>query len=273
MRLIDDFIQHLRDKGQSENTIRAYVIAIEQFGPQELTGTTWQNIQEWIRTFSPESAPQKLAALAVFLKWAVKEGLAKTNPTDMVELPRKHKHVHTWLESYEIMQVRKGLENDPSWEGARDRAIFEVMLCTGIRNEALRSLRLKDVNMKGEWLKSTSKGRKEKIQPLNRRALDALSAWLFRRGQHEDDHLFLRKGGTWLSNTTDLYRIIVDRTSFLEKKITPHTLRHTHGQQLYDLTGDIETVRDSLDHSSIRTTQIYAKAQGERVRKAREMLG
>lgn len=275
MKFLNDYQRYLKeDKRHSPQTIRSYMVTACQFGhglnEKDIKEASTEDVETFIRRFNPSTAQTKLAGLHEFFVWLVKQKIVPFNPVDQVQRPKVPERVHVWLEPSELNEVRDNI--DDSWTGIRDCAIIELMYATGLRNEPVRNILVDDLDLEDKTIRVISKGNRESIEPLNHNAVFALKKWLDIRNGNLDPHLFLRKSGKWLKHGEELRRIIRKRAGFLDKKVSPHTFRHTHIQHIYDQTGDLEQARKSARHKNINTTQRYAQARDLQVKNARDLL-
>ena len=273
------FLKYLQTKAYSPNTVRGYGITLSQFedflknNELSVKNVCFEDIERFIANFKPRTAQQKFSALTKFFKWLKRQNLILRNPMDEVEYPvSQQKYLPTWLESYELNQIRNEIQADQSWEGIRDRAIIELLFNTGIRNSELRNLILDDLYMRMQTVKFIAKGGRERILPLNQDAIHYLRIWLSVRGPQEDRHLFLKKNGMWFKHISELNRIIHMRTKHLRKNVSSHQFRHSLAMRLQADNVSPITIQNVLGHKSLATVGIYARAQSAQVRKALDGL-
>ena len=154
----------------------------------------------------------------------------------------------------------------------RDRALLETMYACGLRASEAIGLELSELDLEGGILRARGKGSKERIVPVGGKAIDALHAYLERGrpklvGVRLERRVFLNLRGGGLSRQ-GLYKIVRRhaRAAGLEKRMSPHTLRHTFATHL--LTGgcDLRSLQEMLGHADIGTTQIYTHLTTERLR-------
>ena len=144
---------------------------------------------------------------------------------------------------------------------ARDRAMFELFYSSGLRLSELVGLDLNDVNLQSGEAQVTGKGRKTRIVPVGKAALDAISAWLPLRQPLARDHtaaLFISQRGSRLSPRSVQLRL--DRWALqagLGQHVHPHMLRHAFATHVLQSSGDLRAVQEMLGHASISTTQVY----------------
>lgn len=155
-----------------------------------------------------------------------------------------------------------------TWTGRRDHTLLLVTVHTGLRNSELTGLTIQDVHLgAGAYLRCHGKGRKDRCTPLTKAGTTALRAWLRERGGQPTDPLFPTRRGIRLSR--DAIEHLVTKhaktaaavcPSLAEKKITPHTLRHSTAMALLHGGVDITVIALWLGHESTQATQIYLHA-------------
>jgi site-specific recombinase XerD len=156
-----------------------------------------------------------------------------------------------------------------SWIGRRDRALLAMTLQTGLRASEVIRLRREDVVFgTGAHVCCLGKGRKQRSVPLRRDTARVLELWLKERGGGgDDDVLFPSIRGDRLSR--DALAYLVRRhtlsaaalcPSLVNKRVTPHTLRHSTAMQLLQHGVDQSVIALWLGHESVETTQIYLHA-------------
>ncbi|MDP1644399.1 MAG: tyrosine recombinase XerC [Thiobacillus sp.] len=144
---------------------------------------------------------------------------------------------------------------------ARDRAMFELFYSSGLRLAELTGLDLNDVNLQSGEAQVTGKGRKTRIVPVGRQALDAVKAWLPQRQPLARDitaALFISQRGTRLTPRSVQLRL--NRWALqagLGQHVHPHMLRHAFATHVLQSSGDLRAVQEMLGHASISTTQVY----------------
>jgi len=156
----------------------------------------------------------------------------------------------------------------------RDRALLELMYACGLRSSEAIGLTLPDVDLDEAVLSARGKGDKERIVPIGRQALAALQAYCVRgrphlAGDRGDRHMFLGLHGGALTRQ-GLYKIIQGhaRTAGLERKMSPHTLRHTFATHLLAGGCDLRSLQEMLGHADLATTQVYTHLSAERLKDA-----
>ena len=157
------------------------------------------------------------------------------------------------------------------WVGRRDYCLLLVALQTGMRSSEIIALRRGDIRLgDGAHVRCHGKGRKERSIPLRRDSVAALGAWLKERGGESYDTVFPNQRGRPLSHGSFDYllarNLAVARAacaSLEDKRVTPHTLRHSAAMELLHNGVDRATIALWLGHESVETTYIYLHADLE----------
>jgi len=208
------------------------------------------------------SISRNLVAVKMLYRFLLIEGFIKEDITGLIEFPRMSKKLPHILSLREI-NLLLDKANFKSNLGLRDQAILELLYATGLRVSELIYLKIDDINMENRMLKCLGKGSKERIIPFGSKAYQSLRLYLDKVRQKlvknpNEDILFLNSRGERLSRQGIFYLVkkYVRKTG-IEKKITPHTLRHTLATHLLENGADLRSVQEMLGHSDISTTQIY----------------
>jgi integrase/recombinase XerD len=156
--------------------------------------------------------------------------------------------------------------------GIRDKAILELLYATGIRVSELTTLTLNRVNRQMGFLVTVGKGRKERIVPVGQSALEWLARYIDQirpafLKRKTSNVLFLNRSGEGFSRQ-GLWKLIKKyaRMSGLERKVHPHTFRHSFATHLLEGGADLRSVQVMLGHTDISTTQIYTHVTRDRLK-------
>lgn len=208
------------------------------------------------------SISRNLVAVKMFYRFLLMEGLIKEDITSLIEFPRVSKRLPHVLSSRE-MNLLLDEANFKGKLGLRDQAVLELFYATGLRVSELIYLKINDVNMENCMLKCLGKGSKERIIPFGNKAYHSLNIYLDRARPKlvknpDENTLFLNNRGGRLSRQGVFYLVkLYAKKAKIEKKVTPHTLRHTLATHLLENGADLRSVQEMLGHSDISTTQIY----------------
>ncbi len=208
---------------------------------------------------------RKLASLRAFFRYLMRERRIKVNPAELVETPTPEKHLPRLLSVDEILAVLKMPGND-GFIAVRDRAIMELFYSAGIRVSELVGLNGEDIYFSQGLIKVRGKGRKERIVPIGRPAVEALQDYIKKRSElikktgikDIDGPLFLNVRGDRL--TVRSAARTVDQAvvrSGINRKISPHAIRHSFATHMMDAGADLRAIQELLGHKSLSTTQKY----------------
>ncbi|MGN6546826.1 MAG: tyrosine recombinase XerC [Aureliella sp.] len=213
--------------------------------------------------YARSSISRKLASLRSFYRFAQRRDLADTNPAKPLRNPRATRKLPHFLTSQEILTLLDAPSKGDTL-GLRDVAILETMYSAGLRVSEVVGLNQGDLEFEEGVARIRGKGRKERLSPLGRYAVDALQSYLPKRvlGKREpqgrEAPVFVNRFGSRLT-TRSVARMLEKylKLTGLDLRTTPHTLRHSFATHLLDRGADIRSVQELLDHKSLVTTQIY----------------
>jgi integrase/recombinase XerC len=204
---------------------------------------------------------RKVTALKTFFKYLLREGMVKNSPAEMIRSPQVEKYIPAFLSVDEMMALLK-TEGTADAAAFRDRAILELFYSSGIRLSELVGLNVGDIDFSQGLMKVRGKGRKERIVPVGDPAIGALREYIDSRrevpGTYRDGPVFVNKKGARISTRT-VARILNKMVimSGLNKKVSPHVLRHTFATHMMEAGADLRAIQEFLGHESLSTTQKY----------------
>jgi integrase/recombinase XerC len=220
--------------------------------------------------YAKASIARHLAALRGFFRFGQREGWAKTNPAKPLRSPRQARNLPHFLSAEEIGRLLEAPNaEDPM--GLRDRAILETMYSAGLRVSEAVGLNDGDLDLTAGVLRVRGKGRRERMAPIGTYAVNALKHWLRARKIEADASapVFVNRFGRRLT-TRSVARMLEKylKLTGLDRRTSPHSLRHSFATHLLDRGADIRSVQELLGHKSLTTTQIYTHVGPEALRKA-----
>ncbi len=284
---IEAFLLRLQaTRGASAHTLRAYTAdlqelsayleqldtSLERVTPRTLRGFLAQ-LDE--RGLARSSLQRKLSAVRTFFRHLVLEGKLENHPATGLRTPRRERNLPGTLETGEVEALLEAPDvSTPA--GRRDRALLECMYSAGTRAAETVGMDRGDIDLRRGLARVRGKGRKERLAPLGRQAVEALESYLGDADRPAaqktaKNAVFLNQRGGRLS-TRSLGRI-VDQACLragLTRSATPHTLRHSFASHLLDRGADLKAVQELLGHAHLVTTQIYTHVSVERLRKIYE---
>ena len=270
------------EKHSSENTRSSYLRDVRQFleylaesdgpAPEEVTRDV---VKKYVMRLygqgkSPATVTRAVASLKSFYTYLVREQIVKDNPARDVTAAKTERKLPQILTNQEVELF---LEQPSAVEpkGIRDRAMLELLYATGIRVSELIELDVADLDLDAETLHCANPKRERTI-PLYSAAVRALSIYLNRvRPQMVEDPaekaLFVNMNGARMSRQ-GFWKIIkhYQENAGIEKKITPHTLRHSFAAHLLENGADLRSIQEMLGHADISSTQIYTQVVGNKLR-------
>jgi integrase/recombinase XerD len=219
------------------------------------------------------SIRRALSALRTYFAFLLAEGLITADPTEQVESPTIWRRLPDVLSREEAARLLDAPDAGDRlyW---RDKALLEVAYASGVRVSELTSLKARDVDLEEGFATVYGKGSKERLVPVGRPAVNAIRVYLrelrpaLERGAGKGSGaLFLNASGAPLSRmgVWKILRKHVHRAG-IERRVTPHTLRHSFATHLLEGGADLASVQEMLGHADISTTQIYTHVDRDYLR-------
>ncbi|HXG97556.1 MAG TPA: site-specific tyrosine recombinase XerD [Gemmatimonadales bacterium] len=271
------------EAGNSGHTVASYLRDITRLSeyatshgaktPEQLSAPQLREFIYFLKDvgLAPATIRRQISAIRTYYKFLVGEGITVRDPSERIESPKRWRTLPAVLT---VAEVRKLLDapntNEPL--AMRDVALLEFAYATGVRVSELVSVKLQDILFGEGVARVFGKGAKERIVPVGRRALGAVSSYAreirpsLDRGKARG-FLFLNARGTALSRV-GAWGIIKThaRRAGLTKRVTPHTLRHTFATHLLEGGADLRAVQEMLGHADLSTTQLYTHVDREYLR-------
>jgi integrase/recombinase XerD len=285
--LVLDFLSYLElERGLSRNTLNAYRTDLLQYGQflaaRDADALTVRpaDVADFLAELatgngrpacSAATIHRKAACLRSFYKHLRRDELIADDPTAVLSAPRRAKKLPQVLNYSEVQKLLAAPRGDEPTV-LRDRALLEVMYACGLRASETIGLELGDIDLRQGFLRARGKGSKERLVPLGRKAIAAISVYLRGGrpklvGDRHESKLFLNFRGGTLSRQ-GLYKIVQRhaRAAGLGGQMSPHTLRHSFATHLLAGGCDLRAVQEMLGHADISTTQIYTHLSGEQLK-------
>jgi integrase/recombinase XerC len=296
--LINEFDTYLAvERNASVHTRKAYLMDLGQFegflkrsgmglkgGEVDVTAIDGAAVKAFAASLymacRKGSIARKLSSVRSFFRFLTRKGIIETNPAELIYSPKVEKYLPTVLTVEEAKGLveaprdgskfgkKRGGKGRPITAALRDWAVLELLYSSGIRVSELVGLRLGDLDLDAGTIRVLGKGRKERVALVGSHAKGALKLYLSEKkgGAGKRAHLFTGKGGGPISQRT-VQRIVKIYTlkSGIDKRPTPHTLRHTFATHLLDAGVDLRVIQEMLGHANLSTTQRYTKVSTERL--------
>lgn len=281
---VNGFLDYLKEfKGASDNTIQSYRRDITQalgyiqmsYGVDDCNEVTSAHLGAYIRELENKgravsTISRNMASLRSFFQFLLRRGQITKDPAELLVTPKIEKKAPMVLSFEEIeLLLSQPIEVDD--KGIRDKAMLELLYASGIRVTELLELQEEDINITMGYIRCAC-SKKERIIPIGQAAQLALFKYMngsrnnmIRR--EDEETLFVSCLGESMSRQ-GFWKIIkaYARKAGINKKITPHMLRHSFASHLVENGADLRSVQEMLGHSNISTTQIYAKMNNYKLR-------
>lgn len=280
MKYLSDYLEYLKyQKNYSDETIHSYSIDIEEFLDYinseciNICEVGYDVVKAWLINLDEKknkstTVSRKISSLRGFYKYLINNKVIDSNPFSLVSLPKKERHLPRFFyyneleEMFQVPKLNTAL-------GQRDRLLLEMLYATGVRVSELVNIKVSDIN--GEEIKVLGKGNKERIVEFGDYAESILELYL-KEGYKslnvkKSEYLFLNNRGGKLTTRGVRYILdnIINKTT-IDKKISPHMLRHTFATHLLNEGCDLLTVQELLGHESLTATSIYTHITNDRLK-------
>jgi len=271
-----DYSHYLKiERGLSYHTIQNYIRDVKKlvyFLDEEKIssspiGINEELIQKFIYTIAKEISPRSqariISGLRSFFDYLIFENYRESNPTDLIETPKIGVKLPDTLSEQEINSLISAIDLSKA-EGERNRAMLETMYSCGLRVSELIDLKISDLFFDEGFIKIVGKGNKERFVPIHSSAQNYIMLYMNEIRSHLSikkgfqDTLFLNRRGKSLSR--QMIFMILKALAIkinLNKKISPHTFRHSFATHLLKNGADLRAIQQMLGHESITTTEVY----------------
>ncbi|MEJ5360225.1 MAG: site-specific tyrosine recombinase XerD [Desulfobacterales bacterium] len=282
--LIDRYLEHLLvEKGLSPATLSAYGSDLRRYadflaagGVSTVSGEDTARLLQYLihlraEGLSARSRARHLVSLRAFYRFLLREGVLAADPTARLDSPHTPLRLPDTLSRAEVERLLNAPGNRRAAD-LRDGAMIELLYAAGLRVSELVSLRLQDIDLEAGFVRVLGKGSKERLVPIGTPAREKIRLYLEQaRGRllkgRVSPFLFVARAGRPLSRQGFWKRLqAYARAAGIERRTTPHSLRHSFATHLLEGGADLRTVQILLGHADIATTQIYTHVSRERLK-------
>ena len=259
-----------------EQDLRLFLDYLAPFFAEELTlaGIDARTVREFLaflrnrKNYTPSALNRKIASLKGYFKFLEAEGHLASSPMQRISSAKEGRLLPKVMSEQEVeVLLENPAEEKLSPElAARDQAILELFYSSGVRLSELVGVNLQDIDWAKLHLRVTGKGNKQRFVFLTEHAAQSIRDYLKIRS-HKSEALFLNRFGERIS--TRAVQILFRKrmgTAQLQRKASPHTLRHSFATHLLEGGSDLVTIKELLGHESLATTQIYTNISRRRMR-------
>lgn len=271
------------EKGLSRNTVESYNFDLRKFRDflkledRELSSFSRADIIDFIERlreedYSASSVCRFVSSVRGLCKYLLIENIIKDDPSETLQTPRRWERLPKSLSKSEVksfLESSSSLEpSDPT--AIRDFVMFELLYSSGLRVSELVSLKLEDINFEAGFLRVLGKGSKERVVPVNLRAIERIKSYMVRQRMEilkhrRSPYLFVTNRARPMTRQR-FWQTIKKTGRKLGIEISPHTMRHSFATHLLEGGADLRSLQKMLGHSDISTTQIYTKVTTERLK-------
>ena len=271
------------EAGHSANTVEAYLRDLRRMGefavsrgvrdPGRVGRPLLRDFVYLLKDLGLSAATirREVSAIRTYYGFLVGEGRVAEDPSDRLETPRRGRALPDTLSVREVeaLLAAPGIDDPLGW---RDRALLELGYGAGLRVSELCGLVLTDLLLPESLVRVLGKGGKQRLVPIGRNTIGAVSVYLHSlrptldRGKSGGRVLLNARGeplsrvGAW-----NIVKRATERAG-IEKRVTPHTLRHSFATHLLEGGADLRAVQEMLGHADLSTTQIYTHVDREYLR-------
>ena len=282
---VEDYIHFIRVERQlSANTLASYRRDLESYAQHLQDVQQLKDYNEVHREHillhlenlraegkTARTVARHISSIRSFHQFLLREKVTTTDPTVHLEMPQVEQKLPKVL-SIEEIDTLIAAPDRSNPQGIRDIAMLELLYASGMRISELTELNVEDIHLTMGFVRVFGKGRKERIVPLGRGALNAMSHYLERaryelQGKYpKTDALFISHRGKRLTRQ-GCWKIIKTHAekARINKELTPHVLRHSFATHLIENGADLRAVQEMLGHADIATTQIYTHVSKTRL--------
>ena len=282
-KLVNEYLDYLKyEKNYSSYTIINYNNDIEEYflylerESINFLDVEYSDLRFYLMYLKDEkqdnnsSIDRKLSALRGFYKFLANNKYIKSNPFKLLSGLKKSKKLPRYFEYNELEELFNVCDLETPI-GQRDRLLLEMLYATGVRVGELVNIKVSDIDLGTRNILILGKGNKERFVIYGEYCEEILKLYLndgrVLLNKKNSDYLFLNKTGGNLGERGVRYILdnLIEKTS-INKKISPHMIRHSFATHLLNEGCDLLTVQKLLGHESIKATQIYTHVTTDRLK-------
>lgn len=272
-KAIEAYSFYLRlEQGLSDNTIESYQFDVNRLAryceslkrkntPISLQVDTLRDfVFQLSKEVQPPTQSRIVSGIKGFFVFLQLEGYRNDNPTQLLELPKIRKTFPDTLSTQEVDALIAGIDSK-SKHAFRNRCMLELLYSCGLRVSELTQLNKSDLFFEKGLIRIHGKGDKLRWVPVAESTSKLIDEHRLKEQKAikvYEDRLFLNNRGKEL--TRNMVFTIVKNAALradINKKISPHTLRHSFATHLVENGADIQLVQHMMGHASITTTERY----------------
>jgi len=279
--LLDLFLTYLSvEKGLSRNTVNAYATDLKKYllfvkeQGREVEKAGKSDILNFLELLrgngqSISTVCRYISSIKALYKFLLLEKRIQDDPTENLQTPRKWERVPKALSVSDVKDLLRATFSAKT--ALRDSSMLELLYSSGLRVSELVSIKLGDIHFDAGFIRVLGKGSKERIVPVNQRALEKIRDYSEKERpeilkKKQSPYLFVTRNGSSMTRQRFWQTLkAIGKQSGVE--LSPHTIRHCFATHLLEGGADLRSLQKMLGHSDISTTQIYTKVTTDRIKK------
>ena len=262
------------EKGLAENSVKAYtddVLKLKDFSeaekiiPEKITHKFLQRFihELYEMGLSARSQARIISGIKQFFNFLIIDNEIKTDPSELLELPRIGRKLPEVLGIEEIDLIIETI-NLSTNEGHRNKAIIETLYSCGLRVSELVNLRFEELFFNEGFIRVIGKGNKQRLVPVSASVEKEIGIYVdnFRSNQDvksgNESFVFLNRRGSKLTRVMifTIVKRLIEKTG-IRKNVSPHTFRHSFATHMLEGGANLRAIQEMLGHESITTTEVY----------------
>ena len=283
--MIDGFLNYLRyERNYSELTVEGYGKDLEDFQAYFKSldeGLEWGSVDAdvvrgWMEHMMDKgnaatSVNRRLSAVRTFYKYAMRTGLAKSDPAHAVKGPKKNHPLPKFVREKEMDMALESETGGEQYKNVRARTLLLMFYTTGMRLSELIALDDANVDMEAGELRVTGKRDKQRIIPFGQELRETLQQYMECRDAgvaRQCEAFFVTTKGERMNRNQVRYEVeksLKGWTTIPQR--TPHVLRHSFATAMLNHGAGLESVKKLLGHESLTTTEVYTHATFEQLKR------
>ncbi len=283
--LLREYHGYLRlERNYSPNTVEAYEMDLEKLRAYakehglDYVHMDFETLEAFVfeqfKTIQSEATQARvLAGIHSWYKFLLYKDYIEQDPSELLESPKKSKHLPTVLSIEEINAMIAAIDLSSN-EGHRNRAIIEMLYGSGLRVSELVNLQLSKIYLDQHYMLIEGKGSKQRLVPISPVAEEWFGYWLQERSTwplkpEARDIAFVNRYGRPMTRAM-IFTIIrrLCEAAGITKTVSPHTLRHSFATHLLQNGADLRVIQQLLGHEDLATTEIYTHLDVQDLRQA-----
>ena len=263
--ILNKLRNELKIRGLSQLTARNYCFFVEKFlkkTNKNIADLNEDDVKSYLAELFDTKSKNTIMLANASLKFFYTQILGKESFN--IKTPKKENKLPEVLSKEEVKKIIGSADN------IKSRLIISLLYSSGLRVSELVNLKVEDLNLdeKTGWVRK-GKGSKDRLFTLSSNLSEELKEYL--SGKEKTKYIFSKDKPLTTRNIQKIIKGTKQRAG-INKKVTPHTLRHSYATHLLEQGTDIRLIQTLLGHSSLNTTQVYTHISSEQIKKVKNPL-